>query len=344
MIGIIVANTGSPSSPEPDDIELYLREFLMDDRIRQLPKPLWKYLLHRKILPKRKFTSAEHYRFIWSDDGSPLVAIQRRLAGKIQALFDADSTVGERVMVRSAMSYGSPSIAEVLGEMREAGVERVVLVPLYPQSAYSPTLAVVDAFRRAQEAIGWRPPSEIIDNYHDDPGYVAAIVRSVRDAGYDRAAGDRLVFSLHAIPLKDERAGDTYRAQVAESVELIASQLGVSAEDITVSFQSVFGPDTSKWVSPLSVDVLRGWRDGDFRVVFACPGFAIDCLETLYDVPHEMVCALEGDDAAPLVANVEGDIQAACNTNGRFVWVPSLNDSDEHAALLKAIVEKRLTM
>ena len=117
---------------------------------------------------------------------------------------------------------------------------------------------------------------------------------------------------------------------------------GVDPGQITVSYQSVFGPDASKWTSPLSLDVLRGWRDGDFRVVLACPGFAIDCLETLYDIPHEMVCALEGDGAAPVVTSVAGDIQAACNTSGRFVWVPSLNDADEHAALLKAVIEKAL--
>ena len=369
MIGVILANTGSPASPEPDDIERYLREFLMDDRIRQLPKPLWKYLLNRRILPKRKYSSAERYRFIWTDEGSPLVVKQQRLAEKIQALFDADNTDGAgdtscagcvcdaegisntgdtsnrgganygKVLVRSAMSYGSPSITDALHEMREVGVERVVLLPLYPQSAFSPTMAVVDSFWRAQDAIGWHPLSTVIDNYHDDPGYIAAVIRSIREAGFDSQVGDRLVLSLHAIPLKDEAAGDTYRAQVAESTRLIAEALGVEADSITVAFQSVFGPDKSKWTAPLTCDVLRNWRDGDFRVVLACPGFAIDCLETLYDIPHEMVPALEGEVALPVVDRVGDNIQVACNTAGRFVWVPTLNASDEHAMLLKAVIE-----
>ena len=323
MIGVILANTGSPSSPDPDDIERYLSEFLMDERIRQLPKPVWKWLVTRKILPKRKYSSAQRYRFIWQPDGSPLLAQSRALAKKVQDLFDADRASDgahandATVVVRSAMSYGSPSIAEVLADFRNAGVDRVV-------------------------QIGWHPDSTVIDNYHDDEGYIAAIVRSIRNVGFDAPAGDRLLLSLHAIPLKDEAAGDTYREQIAESVELIADGLGIDPDTITVAYQSVFGNDPSKWTAPLTRDVLAGWRDGDFRVVFACPGFSVDCLETLYDVPNEMVPALEGEEAKPVVDHVGTDIQAACNTSGRFVWVPSLNASDEHAELIKAVVEARL--
>lgn len=339
MVGIILANTGSPASPEPDDIELYLREFLMDDRIRQLPKPVWKHLLYKRILPKRKKTSAARYRFIWTKEGSPLIVYARALAEKVQKLFDDDEA---SVVVRSAMSYGSPSLVDVLSEFRKLGVQKVVLLPLYPQSAFSPTMAVVDAFWRAQEEIDWHPESIIIDNYHDDPGYIAVIGRSIRSVGFDPASGDRLMLSLHAIPLKDEAAGDTYRTQIAETVRLLAEELGIDADSITVSYQSVFGPREDKWTSPLSRDVLASWHDEAFRVVFACPGFAIDCLETLYDIPHEMVPALEGEGAAPIVDRVDNDIQAACNTSGRFVWVPSLNASDEHASLLKLVIEKHL--
>ena len=340
MIGVILANTGSPASPEPDDIELYLREFLMDDRIRQMPKPVWKWLLTKKILPKRKYSSAERYRFIWTEEGSPLIAGARDLAQQVQQLFDAE---GEgRVIVRSAMSYGQPSLESVLGDLREAGADRIVLLPLYPQSAYSPTMAVVDAFWRAQDAIGWHPPSTVIDNYHDDEGYISILAQSIRDVGYASDAGDRLLLSLHAIPLKDEQAGDTYRAQIAESVRLLADELGVPVDSITVAYQSVFGPDASKWSGPLTRDVLAGWRDDSFRVVFACPGFSLDCLETLYDVPHEMVPALEGEAAKPVIDHVGTDIQAACNTSGRFVWVPTLGTSPAHAAVLKRIIEQHL--
>ena len=336
--GIILANTGSPSSPHPNDIERYLRDFLLDDRIRQLPKPLWKWLLHKKILPKRKYSSAQRYDFIWTEQGSPLVIIQQKLADKVQALLDEDDALRDKIMVRSAMSYGSPSIEEALKEMRGCNVDEVVLLPLYPQSAFSPTLAVTDAFWRAQASIGWHPKSTVIDNYHDDPGYIAAMTQRIRSAGFNPETGDKLLLSFHAIPLKDEKAGDTYRSQIVTSVELIAAGLNIPASCITVAFQSVFGPNAKSWTSPLAQDVMHRWRDGDFRVVFACPGFSIDCLETLYDVPHVIVPALEGEDALPVVERVGGDIQAACNTSGRFVWVPSLNASDEHAALIGDIL------
>lgn len=339
MIGVLLANTGSPSSPEPDAVELYLREFLMDDRIRQLPKPVWKYLLHKHILPKRKEMSAERYRSIWTDEGSPLVANAQALAQKVQRLFDEG---GGGVAVRSAMCYGPRSFAGALAELRQLGADEVVLLPLYPQSAYSSTMAVVDAFWRAQKNLGWHPASIVIDNYHDDPGYVSAIEHSIRNVGFDPASGDRLVLSFHAIPLKDEAAGDTYRTQIAKTVRLLAGRLGVDPSSITVAFQSVFGHRKDKWTAPLSRDVLEGWRGEDFRVIFACPGFSIDCLETLYDVPHEMAPALEGEAARPVVDTADAGVQAACNTSGRFVWAGALNASDEHATVLKSVIEERL--
>ena len=345
--GVIIANTGSPSSPDPDDIEAYLRDFLMDDRIRQLPKPLWKHLMFKRVLPKRKFTSAEHYRFIWTPEGSPLIAYQQRLANKVQDAFNAEGrgeSSDDAVVACSAMSYGDYTIDRALTDLRAQGCNRVVLLPLYPQSAYSPTQAVIDAYKRAIKSIGWNPPSCIIDNYHDNPLYLNAIADRIRTAGYRPAAGDHLLFSFHAIPLKDERAGDTYRSQVARSTQLIAERLGIATTDITVAYQSVFGGNKSAWVSPLATDVLTTWRNEDSRVFFCCPGFSIDCLETLYDVPHDMVPALEGETALPVTSCAEtgGDIQAACHTSGRFVWVPCLNDSNEHCALVHGVVSGAL--
>ena len=343
MIGIIIANTGSPAAPEPDAIEAYLREFLMDDRIRQLPKPFWKWLMNKHILPKRKFSAAKRYEFIWTAEGSPLIAGQERLARKVQRLFDEDPSIGkEPISVCSAMSYGEPSILHALEELRDAGADQVILLPLYPQSAYSPTLAVVDAFDRALAALAWHPRTTVIDNYHDDAGYIAAFADAVRSVGFGAQPDDRLLLSFHAIPLKDEKAGDTYRAQIIRTTELIARELDISLGTITVAYQSVFGHDPSKWTAPLARDVLADWRDGDFRVFFACPGFAVDCLETLCDIPFEMVPALEGEQAAPVVERADGNVQRACNTTGRFVWVPTLGDSDAHASVVKSVIVRNL--
>jgi protoporphyrin/coproporphyrin ferrochelatase len=365
--GILIANTGSPASPEPDAIEAYLREFLLDDRICQMPKPIWKYIVCRHILPKRKFSSAKRYEFIWTAEGSPLIVNQQRLAQKLQVSYDADANarstnsavadadaetngtaapltdLDRDIVVRSAMSYGSPSIDEELAYLRNIGCERIILLPLYPQSAYSPTQAVIDAYKRAERKIHWMPESVVIDNYHANPLYIKAIAQNVRDRGFNPEAGDKLALSFHAIPLKDEHAGDTYRTQVAESAKLITKELGIPTDSVSVSYQSVFGHNEEAWASPLSIHLLPKWRDEDFRVFFCCPGFAIDCLETLFDVPNELCPALEGEDAKPIAtcAETKGDIQAACNTNGRFVWVPCLNDDDRHVEILRDVIDSR---
>lgn len=344
--GVIIANTGSPSSPEPDDIELYLRDYLMDDRIRQLPKPMWKNIMHKHVLPKRKYSSSKRYHFVWTPEGSPLVVNQQHLVDKVQAAYDADghdATSEDAVLVRNAMSYGTPSIPTALKELRKAGCTRIVLLPLYPQSAYSPTQAVIDAYKRALSQVDWHPATCIIDNYHDNPLYIKAIADRIRAAGFGQQPDDHLVLSLHAIPLKDEKAGDTYRKQVNESADLIAAELGVDPASITRSYQSVFGPHKKSWVSPLSEDILPTWRDESFRVFFCCPGFAVDCLETLYDIPNSLVPALEGEEATPLKDTTDGDIQSACNSK-RFVWVPCLNDSEDHVRLVRNVLDTHMEM
>lgn len=341
--GIIVANTGSPSSCNPDDIEVYLREFLLDDRICQMPKFIWKYIVYRHILPKYKFSSAKRYEWVWMPEGSPLLVNQQRLAAMLQTSYDAEPGASA-VVVRSAMSYGAPSIASVLAQLRDEGCERIVLLPLYPQSAYSITQAVVDSYRRARKSVDWCPATCVIDNYHDNALYVKALADSIREKGFDAPRGDKLVLSFHAIPLKDEENGDTYRAQTRDTAALVARELGILASDVAVSYQSVFGHKEESWTSPLSVHVLEQWREGDFKVFFCCPGFAVDCLETLYDVPNEICPALEGADAKPLASCVEtkGDIQAACNTRGRFNWVPCLNATERQLQVLRSVLDDAL--
>lgn len=344
--GIIIANTGSPSSTDPDAIEAYLREFLLDDRICQMPKPIWKYIVYRHILPKRKFASAKRYEFIWQPEGSPLIFTQQKLAGKLQASFDATQKEGDETeyIVRSAMSYGEPSMNSVLAELRDLHCDNVILLPLYPQKAFSNTLSVVDAYKRARKDVGWRPATCVIEDYHDNPLYIQAIVDQIRESGFDPNGSDHLMLSFHAIPLKDEANGDDYRKQINQTVALIAQNLGMSAAKVAVSFQSVFGHKEDIWVSPLSIHLLPEWRDKDFRVFFGCPGFAIDCLETLFDVPNELCPALEGEQKTPLTtcAQTGGDIQAACNTEGRFKWVPCLNASDRHVAVIRDVLDKAI--
>lgn len=349
-LGIILANTGSPSAPDPDSVEEYLTAFLTDPQICQLPRPLWKKLM-QAVLPKRKYSSSERYKFIWTEEGAPLVVDHRKLAALVQQDIDAadsDDTArlarfaDEGTVVRTAMSYGEPSFEGVIDELREDGCTRIVLLPTYPQSAFCVTTAVVNRFKQAVDRSGWDVPYSVIDNYHDNPLYIKAIAESIAEAGYDHAAGDRLVLSLHAIPLKDEKNGDTYRSQANASAALIASRLGVPREDVTLSYQSVFGPKKDAWASPLTLDVLEGWHDGSFRAVVCCMGFSTACLETLYDVPCEFVPALEGPQAKPVKDHFDGTVMNTVNSNGRFVWVPSLGPTQRQARMLANVLRRHI--
>ena len=264
------------------------------------------------------------------------------------------------------MSYGQPALLDVLEELRFRGCERIVLLPLYPQSAFAPTKAVIRSFKEALKAMDWLPDVRIVEQYGTNPLYVKAIAESIRATGYDPAAGDRLLLSFHAIPLKDERAGDTYRSQVEESAGLVACDLGVDRDAITVGYQSVFGPKESEWVSPLTRTILDEWRGTvDGRVILACPGFAIDCLETIDDVVREFMARVEfgvpADDIDRIAA--EGDDQAAADAErlmqvekllgrgvhigsysigGRFVGVQSLGPTEEHARIIKDVLDRAL--
>ncbi len=367
--GVILANTGSPSSPEPEDVEAYLRQFLTDPYIRQLPERPWKLLVNHVILPKRRFASAERYSRIWRKDGSPLIADMQRLVDIVQRLYSLQHRAHpdtDEVLVRSGMSYGQPALLDVLEELRFRGCERIVLLPLYPQSAFAPTKAVIQSFKEALKAMDWLPDVRIVEQYGTNPLYVKAIADSIRATGYDPAAGDRLLLSFHAIPLKDERAGDTYRSQVEESAGLVACELGVDCDAITVGYQSVFGPKESDWVSPLTRTILDEWRGTfDGRVILACPGFAIDCLETIDDVVREFMARVEfgvpADDIDRIAA--EGDDQAAADAErlmqvekllgrgvhigsysigGRFVGVQSLGPTEEHARIIKDVLDRAL--
>lgn len=367
--GVILANTGSPSSPEPDDVEAYLKQFLSDPYIRQLPEKPWKLLVNHMILPKRKFASAERYGRIWRKDGSPLIADMQRLVDIVQRLYVQQKRAhpeSDEILVRSGMSYGQPAILDVLEELRFRGCERIVLLPLYPQSAFAPTKSVIASFKEALKTMDWLPEVRIVEHYGTNPLYIKAIADSIRNAGFDPAGGDRLVLSFHAIPLKDERAGDTYCAQVQASADLVARDLGVDSSSVTVSYQSVFGPKESEWVAPLTRNVLDGWQGAfDGRVILACPGFSIDCLETIDDVVREFMSRVEFGVPASDIDRfaAEGDAQAAADAErlvqvekllgrgvhigsysigGRFIGVQSLGPTEEHARIVKDVLDRAL--
>ncbi len=286
-VGVIIANTGTPSEPTKRSVKKYLSQFLMDPRICPMPRPIWWCLLHAVILRKRAAASAEKYRAIWTPQGSPLTVTYEALERGLNAYY---AERGRSVAVRAAMSYGKPSFKQAVKSLKEEGCTSLVVLPMYPQSAFSTTGSVRDGIAKAVRRARWKHPVTVIDDYGTDPVYVGTIAASVRNAGFSEERGDRLLFSYHSIPLKDIEAGDTYELQTGATSLAVAGELGLDRRSWTISYQSRF--DTSRtWLSPFTRPTLvRLGRaaEGEGRLFFICPNFAVDCLETLYDIPFEL--------------------------------------------------------
>lgn len=317
QLGVILANTGSPSAPTPEAVRAYLQEFLTDPRIRPMHPTIWNIVLKAFILPKRSVASAEKYASIWTAAGSPLIASAQSLARTLE------SNLGEDTIVRCAMSYGEPSMSDALEELKSAGCERVVVIPLYPQSAFSTTEVVKDKLQSDLDALGWSPEVSFVQDYWRLDEYLNAIAASVRDAGFTEQ--DSLLLAFHSIPMKDVDAGDTYAEHAHKTASAIADRLGIAPERWRIGFQSRF--DSRKWVSPFTRNALQELEEDldDGRLFVVAPNFSIDCLETLHDID----------------VTLRQDFLAAHHSE-QFVYVPCLNDSDSHARALEALIKKSL--
>lgn len=216
-VGIIIANTGTPEAPTRKAVKKYLSQFLMDPRICPMPRPVWWTLLHTTILRKRSRASAEKYQKIWTEEGSPLVAITASLE---RGLNDYYAEQGLPVVVRAGMSYGKPSLKRAVKELKEEGCTELVVLPMYPQSAFSTTGSVGDGVAKAVRRARFKGDVRLVDGYGEDATYVRAVAASIRNAGFSEESGDRLLFSFHSIPLKDIEAGDTYELQTGARVLL----------------------------------------------------------------------------------------------------------------------------
>lgn len=330
-VGALLVNTGSPSAPEPAAVKSYLAEFLMDPCVRPCPALPWWLILHLCILPVRKKRSSAKYRLIWREDGSPLVAGARALAARVEGLLadeGAPSAEARPPIVRAAMNYGEPSLASALTELRDAGVTSLAVIPLYPQSARSTTGSVLARVRAGLAALGWEPALATVGSYGDEEPYLDAVAAGIRAAGLDPAR-DRLLFSFHAVPCPDVEAGDTYPDQVERTCAALADRLGVPRARWSVSYQSPFA-DGRLWHGPFTTDLLEDAASRtEGNLVFACPGFSIDCLETLYDVGHGFAerarAAFPADGAAH-----------------EFIYVPCLNDTAAAARLMAGLVRRSL--
>ncbi len=279
--GVLLVNLGTPEAPTAAAVRPYLAQFLGDPRVIEYPRLLWKAILHGVILRVRPKRSAHAYSRIWTEQGSPLRVGSEALAAALQAEL-AQRRAGP-IRVELAMRYGRPAVADTIARMQREGVRRLLVLPLYPQYSATSTGSVFDAVADTVKGLRWPPELRQINDYHDDPAYIAALAASVR-AHWDRhGRGEKLLMSFHGIPERYLRAGDPYFCQCHATARLLREALGLTDEQAPMSFQSRVGRE--RWLHPYTDETVKALgRDGVKRLDAISPGFAVDCLETLEEI------------------------------------------------------------
>lgn len=314
-IGVLVVNLGTPDAPTPDAVKRYLGEFLSDRRVVEIPPIAWQPILRGIILNTRPKKSAHAYQQIWTERGSPLAV---HTADTAAALNDA---FGSQVFVDWAMRYGRPAIAAKLAALKEAGCDRILVAPLYPQYCGATTATVVDAVGDALKAMRWQPALRFLPPYHDDPDYIATLAARIRAALAGLPfAPDRLVASFHGMPARTLALGDPYHCHCLKTARLLGEALG---REVMVTFQSRFG--RAKWLEPYTDATLAGLpAAGAKRIAVVTPGFSADCLETLEEI------ALRGRDTF-LAQGGEA-----------FAYLPCLNAETDAISLYRRLLGREL--
>lgn len=314
-VGVLLINLGTPDGPDVRSVRRYLAEFLSDPRVVELPRLLWQPILRGAVLTTRPKKSAHAYAQVWRDDGSPLAVFTRAQA---VALADA---FGPGVTVDWAMRYGAPAIGERIAALKDAGCERILIAPLYPQYCAATTATANDAAFAALARMRWQPALRTLPPYHDDPAYIGALSESVeRGLAALDFAPEALLVSFHGMPARTLTLGDPYHCQCRKTARLLGEALG---REVTVTFQSRFG--SAKWLEPATDKVLEELpARGVTRVAILAPGFSADCLETLEEL------AIRGRES----------FEAA---GGRdFAYLPCLNDSETGIHMLRTILRQEL--
>ena len=314
-VGVLLINLGTPDGPDVPSVRRYLKEFLSDRRVVELPRWAWQPILRGFVLTTRPKKSAHAYSQVWRPDGSPLAAITSEQSAALQGAF------GEGVLVDWAMRYGKPAIGDRIEAMKDVGCERILLAPLYPQYCAATTATANDKAFAHLAGMRWQPAVRTLPPYHDDPLYIGALKDSIRAglAGLDFVP-DVLLASFHGMPKRTLEMGDPYHCHCQKTARLLAEAL---EREVVVAFQSRFGPAT--WLGPPTDETLVELAKGGKRkVAVVAPGFSADCLETLEEV------ALRGRE----------DFLAAGGTD--FAYLPCLNAEPDGIAMLRSILGREL--
>lgn len=318
---ILLVNLGTPDEPTPPAVRRYLREFLSDPRVVEIPRPIWWLILNLVILNIRPRQSAEKYASIWTQDGSPLKVHTERQAKLLQGYLG--QSVKSPLRVAYAMRYGSPSIAQVMRQLKSEGCDRILAIPMYPQYAASTTGTAIDAIGRALQRMRNVPELRFVKHYHDHPAYIRALGEQVRELWRAEGRPDKLVMSFHGLPRFSLDRGDPYHCECHKTARLLAEDLELERDQWMLTFQSRFGK--AEWLQPYAQQTVEGLPGkGVKNLVMIMPGFASDCVETLEEVAI--------------------GLGETFHENGgeNFSAVPCLNDSPESVDMMDTIVRREL--
>ncbi|HSW94024.1 MAG TPA: ferrochelatase [Gammaproteobacteria bacterium] len=309
-IGVLLTNIGTPDSPTPSATRRYLKQFLSDRRVVEIPRALWLPILYGFILPCRSTKSARLYQKIWTEEGSPLLMHSRQLR---KALADTLN-----IPVALGMHYGHPSIPHALEELKKKNIQKIIVLPLYPQYSATTTAATFDAVSAVLK--NWRviPDIQMITDYADHPLYIKALADSIQTA-YDQHPSKKLIFSFHSIPKKYVASGDPYQSRCEKTVSLLAERLNLTEKDYALTYQSRLG--RAKWLQPYTDKTFHALpKKGITDISVMCPGFAVDCLETLEEIA------------------IRGKEQFFKAGGKNFRYIPALNDCKRHVELLVDLI------
>ena len=314
---VLLTNLGTPNSLDKAAVKRFLKQFLSDKRVVEMPRLPWWLILNGIILPFRSGKSLQGYQRIWTDQGSPLMAYSLKQQSALQ------QKLGSGVSVALAMRYGKPSFETVIEDLMASGLERLIVLPLYPQNSATTTATTFYHLADTLEKYRNLPSIHFIDSYYQHPVYIEALANSVLAHWQKSVQRNHLVMSFHGLPQVNVERGDPYYDQCKITAKLLAGKLELEEESWSLCFQSRFGKQV--WLKPYTSDVLAELAANSNKAVdIICPGFSADCLETLDEIQIEyrnLFMAQGGE---------------------KFHYIPALNDSDDHIEMMSALVQPHL--
>ena len=317
-IGVLICNLGTPESYQTKDVRRFLRQFLSDGRVIEIPKIIWWFILNGIILTLRPSKSAKLYKSVWTKEGSPLLVFSKKLIEKLKLVTNDDCEV------ELAMRYGNPNMEEALLSLKNKNCRKLIVLPMFPQYSGTTTGSIFDEVTRILSKWRWVPSLNFINSYHDNDYYINALADSI-STHLQKNSPQKIIFTYHGIPKRNFDLGDPYQCYCQKTTRLVAEKLNLKEDEYMTTFQSRFGP--AEWLKPYTSDTMEELpKKGIKNILVVAPAFSVDCLETIEEIDEE-------------------NKEIFLNSGGQnFTYVPCLNDSDGHVNFLKQLIDKHASI